>query len=121
LSYTYKHIPLLGLTCLLIAAFFSKGFHHFDEHFQILEFAAASLNREKVVAFLEENKVATRLLFSGNLTRQPAYQNVEHRIVDGLTNTDRITKDVFWIGVHPLLDNQRITYMLEQLEKVAKI
>jgi len=79
------------------------------------------LNREKVVAFLEENKVGTRLLFSGNLTRQPAYQNVEHRIVGALSNTDKIMKDVFWIGVHPLLDDQRIAYILEQLEKVAKI
>jgi CDP-6-deoxy-D-xylo-4-hexulose-3-dehydrase len=77
------------------------------------------LNREKVVSFLEENKVGTRLLFSGNLTRQPAYQNVDHRIVGGLTNTDRIMKDVFWVGVHPLLDDRRIGYMLEQMERVV--
>jgi CDP-6-deoxy-D-xylo-4-hexulose-3-dehydrase len=79
-----------------------------------------SLSREKVVAFLEENKVGTRLLFSGNLTRQPAYQNVEHRIVGLLTNTDKIMKDTFWIGVHPLLDDQRISYMLEQLERATR-
>ncbi|MFM8269736.1 MAG: lipopolysaccharide biosynthesis protein RfbH [Pseudomonadota bacterium] len=79
-----------------------------------------SLNREKVVAFLEENKVGTRLLFSGNLTRQPAYQNVEHRIVGTLSNTDKIMKDTFWIGVHPLLDDKRISYMLEQLERATR-
>lgn len=79
------------------------------------------LNREKVVAFLEENKVGTRLLFSGNLTRQPAYQNTEHRIVGSLSNTDRIMKDTFWIGVHPLLDEKRISYMLETLENATKV
>ena len=78
------------------------------------------LSREKVVAFLEENKVGTRLLFSGNLTRQPAYQNTEHRIVGTLTNTDKIMKDTFWIGVHPLLDDKKISYMLETLEKATK-
>lgn len=78
-----------------------------------------SLSREKVVAFLEENKVGTRLLFSGNLTRQPAYQNTEHRIVGTLSNTDKIMKDTFWIGVHPLLDEKRISYMLEQLERAV--
>ncbi|MFM8269732.1 MAG: hypothetical protein ACKN9V_06035, partial [Pseudomonadota bacterium] len=43
MSFTQKYIPHLGLTCLLIAAFFSIGFHHFDEHFQILEFAGSRL------------------------------------------------------------------------------
>jgi CDP-6-deoxy-D-xylo-4-hexulose-3-dehydrase len=78
-----------------------------------------SLSREKVVAFLEENKVGTRLLFSGNLVRQPAYQNVEHRVVGSLSNTDKIMKDTFWIGVHPLLDDRRIEYMLHQLERAT--
>lgn len=78
------------------------------------------LSREKVVAFLEENKVGTRLLFSGNLTRQPAYQNTEHRIVGTLANTDKIMRDTFWVGVHPLLDDRRIAYILDVLEKAPK-
>ncbi|NBX77099.1 MAG: lipopolysaccharide biosynthesis protein RfbH [Proteobacteria bacterium] len=82
---------------------------------------ADSLSREKVVAFLEENKVGTRLLFSGNLVRQPAYQNVEHRVVGSLSKTDKIMKDTFWIGVHPLLDDRRIEYMLHQLERATDV
>ena len=74
------------------------------------------LNREKLVAFLEEHKVGTRLLFAGNLTKQPAYRGVDFRIHGELTNTDKIMNQTFWVGVHPGLDDARISYMLEQLE-----
>lgn len=74
------------------------------------------IEREKLVTALEEKKVGTRLLFAGNLTRQPAYQGVPYRIVGELKNTDEIMRRTFWIGVHPALDDARIDYMLEQLE-----
>jgi len=79
------------------------------------------LDREKIVRFLEEHKVGTRLLFGGNLTKQPAYRNVEYRIHGELTQTDSIMKRTFWIGVHPALDAQKIAYQLEQLEAAAKL
>ncbi len=81
---------------------------------------AESLDREKLVAFLEENKVGTRLVFAGNLTKQPAYQGVDFRIHDELKNTDAIMTKSFWIGVHPALDDQKIAYMLETLERGVK-
>jgi CDP-6-deoxy-D-xylo-4-hexulose-3-dehydrase len=81
---------------------------------------APSLNREKLVAALEEMKVGTRLLFAGNLVRQPAYKNVDYRIVGELKNTDEIMRRTFWIGVHPGIDAPRISYMLETLEKCVK-
>ena len=74
------------------------------------------LDRERLVVFLEEHKVGTRLLFGSNLTRQPAYSNVEFRIHGDLTASDEILRRTFWIGVHPALDDARISYMLEQLE-----
>lgn len=81
---------------------------------------AEGLNREKLVASLEEKRVGTRLLFAGNLVRQPAYQDVDHRVAGDLKNTDAIMKRSFWIGVHPAIDAPRIHYMLEALEDCVR-
>jgi len=81
---------------------------------------APGLDREKLVAELEEKKIGTRMLFAGNLTKQPAYQGAEYRISGNLRETDEIMNRTFWIGVHPGLDSPRITYMLEQLEAVIR-
>lgn len=83
-------------------------------------YAHDRLNREKVVAQLEERKVGTRLFFAGNLTKQPAYRGVNYRTHGELKNTDKIMSSLFWIGVHPALDDSRINYMLEQLEAITK-
>lgn len=79
-----------------------------------------SLHREKLVSALEEKKVGTRLLFAGNLVRQPAYQGVDYRVVGELKNTDEIMRRSFWIGVHPAINGERIQYMLETLESCVK-
>lgn len=84
-------------------------------------YANERLNREKIVAALEERKVGTRLFFAGNLTKQPAYKNAKFRVHEELKNTDLIMRSLFWVGVHPALDDQRINYMLEQLEAVCKV
>jgi len=81
---------------------------------------ASGINREKLVAALENRKVGTRLLFAGNLVRQPAYKNVEHRVVGSLENTDEIMKRSFWVGVWPGIEANRIRYMLETLESCVK-
>lgn len=84
-------------------------------------YANDRLNREKVVSNLEDRKVGTRLFFAGNLIKQPAYKNVKYRVHEDLKNTDQVMKSLFWVGVHPALDQQRISYLLEQLEAVCKV
>ncbi len=84
-------------------------------------YANPRLNREKIVAHLEERKVGTRLFFAGNLTKQPAYKNEAYRVHGELKNTDLVMKSLFWIGVHPALDERKMNYMLEQLEAVIKV
>jgi CDP-6-deoxy-D-xylo-4-hexulose-3-dehydrase len=73
----------------------------------------APFNRNQAIAFLESRNIATRLLFGGNLLRQPAYQGIKHRVVGSLDNTDFIMNQVFWIGVFPGITPEMITYVLD--------
>ncbi|MFQ5421334.1 MAG: DegT/DnrJ/EryC1/StrS family aminotransferase, partial [Anaerolineae bacterium] len=77
---------------------------------------SAPFSRNQLIHFLEERKIATRLLFGGNLTRQPAYQGVPHRVVGDLRHTDLAMKQTFWVGVFPGVDDEMIEYVIEQFE-----
>jgi CDP-6-deoxy-D-xylo-4-hexulose-3-dehydrase len=81
--------------------------------FPIAVRADAPLTRNRVIQELESRKIATRLLFGGNLVRQPAYRNVAHRVAAPLTNTDFIMNQVFWIGVFPGVTPAMLDYVLE--------
>lgn len=80
----------------------------------------APFKRRDVVTYLESHKVGTRLLFAGNLTRQPAFKDVEYRVVGPLTNTDKIMNDSFWIGVWPGIEAQQRHYMVETFKSMIK-
>ena len=71
----------------------------------------AGFTRNDVTRFLEANRVETRNLFSGNLLRHPAFQDIPCRIVGDLTNTDIVMKDAFFIGVYPGLDDAQLDYV----------
>jgi CDP-6-deoxy-D-xylo-4-hexulose-3-dehydrase len=75
----------------------------------------APFTRNEVVAYLEAHKVSTRLLFGGNLLRQPAYRDVSYRAIGGLPNADFVMKQVFWIGVYPGLTPAAIDFVIELL------
>ncbi len=68
-------------------------------------------SRNDIVNYLERRKISTRPLFSGNILRHPAYQNIKHRVYGRLANTDYIMKNTFWIGVYPGLDEDKINYV----------
>ena len=79
----------------------------------------AAVTRNDVVQALEGRGIATRLLFGGNLMRQPAYSDVEHRVVGEMKNSDFVMENVFWIGVYPGLREAQIDFMLEVLHDIA--
>lgn len=80
--------------------------------FPITVIENADFTKNDIVAYLEKNKIMTRQLFAGNLTRQPAYENVEYRVVGDLKNTDYIMKNTFFIGVYPGISQEKIDYIL---------
>jgi CDP-6-deoxy-D-xylo-4-hexulose-3-dehydrase len=74
-----------------------------------------SVNREELLRFLDSRKIGTRLLFAGNILKQPAYKNVDFRVVGDLTNTDIVMKRSFWVGVYPGLTNPMLDYVIESI------
>ena len=80
----------------------------------------APYTRDQLVRHLESRKIGTRLLFAGNLLKQPAYKNIAHRKIGNLKNTDFVMNQVFWIGVYPGLTPQMRAYMLETLHEADR-
>jgi len=76
----------------------------------------APFDRNELVWHLEGKKIATRLLFGGNLTRQPAYEELEFRTVGDLPNSDIVMNRSFWIGVYPGLSEEMIAFVISELK-----
>ena len=76
----------------------------------------AGVNRVDFLKYLDQNKIGTRLLFAGNLTKQPYMANRQYRIVGNLENTDFIMNNSFWIGVYPGLTKEMLDFMVDKIE-----
>lgn len=77
---------------------------------------AANTRRVDLLTYLDQFMIGTRLLFAGNLTRQPYMQGRNYRVVGDLARTDRVMSDTFWLGVHPGLDESRLDFIAETVE-----
>lgn len=78
------------------------------------------IDRNALVRTLEERRIGTRLVFAGNLLRQPAYRNVAHRTIGTLEHTDTIMRHSFWIGCWPGIGPAQLDYMTETLKTLAQ-
>ncbi len=79
----------------------------------------SGIERVDVLRYLDQYRVGTRLLFAGNLTRQPYMENQVYRVSGELTNTDLVMNHTFWIGVHPSLSEDMLDFAAEKLETIV--
>lgn len=83
------------------------------------------VDRTKVVRYIEDHGVQTRMLFAGNLTKHPCFDEMRktgegYRVVGELKNTDRIMQDTFWVGVYPGVTDEKIDYMVKIIKEAVK-
>ena len=76
----------------------------------------AGVARVDLLKYLDQYKVGTRLLFAGNLTRQPYFKDHTHRVSGDLTNTDKVMNNTFWVGVYPGLNEDMLSFIVEKIE-----
>jgi CDP-4-dehydro-6-deoxyglucose reductase, E1 len=81
----------------------------------------APFGRDALVHELESRKIATRLLFAGNLVRQPAYQNVKYRVASDLSRTDYVMRSVFWLGIFPGLTETMLDYVADTIASFVSV
>lgn len=120
-------------------SYLSKGLSELQEYFVLpkacehsnpswfgyLITCKAGISRNKVVQYLEKNGVQTRMLFAGNLTKHPCFDDIRgkhelYRVVGDLEYTDRIMENSFWIGVYPGMTEEMLDYMVEMIRKSVK-
>ncbi|MDX2218406.1 MAG: lipopolysaccharide biosynthesis protein RfbH [Burkholderiales bacterium] len=82
---------------------------------------SAGFDRVDLIRFLDERKIGTRLLFAGNLTRQPYFANQEYRVSGSLERTDQVMRDAFWIGLYPGLSEEMLDYSVKCIEQFVGV
>jgi CDP-6-deoxy-D-xylo-4-hexulose-3-dehydrase len=80
----------------------------------------AGFRREELTLFLEKSGIHTRLIFAGNILRQPAFMKIRHRVVSKLANTDMVMRNSFFIGVYPGIGAREIGYIIRQFDAFFK-
>jgi len=75
-----------------------------------------NINRNSLINYLNDNQIHTRLVFSGNLVRQPYMKDANFKIFGELKNTDFIMENTFWIGLHPALSEEHLTYVINKIK-----
>mgnify|MGYP003963866139 FL=1 len=75
-----------------------------------------NIDRVKFTQYLDNHKIGTRLLFAGNLTKQPYFKDIEFRIASDLSNTDTTMNQTLWLGIYPGLGEEQLDYVAEKIK-----
>ena len=115
-----------------------KSFKQFDKYFILPEWnkkadpswfgflltvkPGVKFSREELLRYLNDKKIGTRLLFAGNITKQPYFKNykINYKVVGDLKNTDIIMNQTFWIGVYPGLSKTMLNYIIKSFGEFIK-
>jgi len=119
-NFKYLYNNLKKYSKFLLLPYPEKGSDPSWFGFPILVKENAPFSRADIVKHLEHRKIATRMMFGGNLTKQPAYLNIKCRIFGGLKNTDKVMNDLFWIGVYPGITKEKLQYMVKVFNDFMK-
>jgi CDP-6-deoxy-D-xylo-4-hexulose-3-dehydrase len=120
-NFAYLHAGLADLQEFIILPKATPNSQPSWFGFPIAVHPEAPFTRNQLVQFLNSRKIGTRLLFGGNLVRQPAYQGVSYRVVGSLKNADFVMNQVFWIGVYPGLTRPMLDYVIESFHQMARM
>ena len=80
----------------------------------------STIDRLALTRHLESRRIGTRLLFGGNLMKQPAYSELPRRVVGSLSNADIITTNTFWVGVYPGLETKKLDYVIDSIRSFVR-
>lgn len=116
-NFNYLYERLQSLTDFIMLPKATPNSHPSWFGFPITLREESGVERVDLLRYLDEQKIGSRLLFAGNLIRQPNFQDVEYRVVGSLDNTEKTMKDTFWIGLYPALGEEHFEYVAEKLEE----
>jgi len=116
-NFEYLKNRLSGLTDFLEVTEKTKGSTPSWFGFPITLKEEVDINRVDLIKYLDQNKIGTRLLFAGNLSRQPYFSEVEYRVSGDLINTDITMNKTLWLGIYPGLGSEHLDYVVEKLEE----
>jgi CDP-6-deoxy-D-xylo-4-hexulose-3-dehydrase len=78
---------------------------------------SSGIDREALLRHLESLNIGTRLMFAGNITRQPAYADVDFRVLGTLQNSDIVMRQSFWVGVYPGLATEQLDFVAHSISE----
>ncbi|WP_036150931.1 lipopolysaccharide biosynthesis protein RfbH [Maribacter forsetii] len=116
-NFKYLHNRLQSLTDFLHLPVATTNSNPSWFGFPITLKEESGVSRVDLLRYLDDNKIGSRLLFAGNLTKQPYFKDIEYRIVGELTNTDITMNQTFWVGIYPGLNEEHFEFIAEKLEE----